>query len=170
MIENYSEEWVSKYNKEAELIKKTLGSLILDIQHIGSTSVPGLLSKPIIDIAVLVDSIEDISEFTELLEKIDYSYKQVMASVERIFLRKGDPVEYHLSIACDRHTFWTRQILFRDYLRTHPESIKEYGEIKKEALKDIPENEMIDLSRSSHYSSKKGPFILKILQLAQNNN
>jgi GrpB-like predicted nucleotidyltransferase (UPF0157 family) len=167
MLEEYSRDWIEKYNKESELIKKTLGFEITDIQHIGSTSIPELSAKPIIDIAVLVSSIENISHFTEPLEKIGYKYKPDMSSVERIFLRKGEPVEYHLSIACPLHTFWERQILFRDYLISHPKYIKEYGSLKKETIKKLPEIELKDLSRSKEYSIKKGPFIEKILKLAR---
>jgi GrpB-like predicted nucleotidyltransferase (UPF0157 family) len=167
MLEKYSKDWVVKYNKEAELIKKLLGSEIIDIQHIGSTAIPGLSAKPIIDIAVYVSSIKNISHFTELLEKMDYNYKPDMSSVERIFLRKGDPVEYHLSIACPLHTFWERQILFRDYLISHPEYVKEYGDLKKETIKNLQEEDFKDLSRSKGYSAKKGPFVEKILKLAE---
>ena len=166
-VVEHSKEWAEKYSKEAEIIKKVLNSEITDIQHIGSTAISGLSAKPIIDIAVLVKSIENISHFTELLEKIGYNYKPDMSSVERIFLRKGDPAEYHLSIACSIHTFWERQIFFRDYLKSHPEYIKEYENLKKETIKELPEGDFKDLSRSKGYSAKKSPFIEKILKLAQ---
>ena len=104
-IEQYSSQWPKKYEVEAEKIKAILGEEIKDIQHIGSTSIAGVTSKPIIDIGVLVDSIEDIDSFVKKLESLGYSYKPDMSSVERIFLRKRDPAEYHLSIACPRHTF-----------------------------------------------------------------
>lgn len=167
MLEKYSEKWVEKYNKEAEIIKNALPAEILDIQHIGSTSIPGLSSKPIIDIAILVLSIENISYFADLLEKIGYKYKPELSSVERIFLRKGDPVEYHLSVSCIPHTYWERQILFRDYLKAHKEFIKEYEDLKKEAIKEVSADDLKDLSLSRIYSAKKTPFIEKILKLAR---
>ena len=167
MLEEYSLKWVEKYNKEEEIIKNALGSEILDIQHIGSTSIPGLSAKPIIDMAILVSSIENIPHFTDLLEKIGYKYKPELSSVERIFLRKGDPVEYHLSISCPLHTYWERQILFRDYLKTHKEFMKEYEDLKKEAIKEVSGDDLKDLSLSKIYSAKKGPFIEKILKLAR---
>lgn len=167
MLQQYSKDWIEKYNKEAENIKKIFGSEIIDIQHIGSTAIPGLYAKPIIDIAVFVKSIENISHFNKPLENIGYSYKPDMSSVERIFLRKGEPVEYHLSIACPLHTYWERQILFRDYLISHPEYIKEYENLKRETIKELPESDFKDLSRSKGYSAKKGPFVEKILKLAR---
>jgi GrpB-like predicted nucleotidyltransferase (UPF0157 family) len=167
MIESYSKEWPEKFNREVENIKKVLGSEILEIQHIGSTAIPGLSAKPIIDIAVLVESIENISHFVEQLEKLGYSYKPEMSSGERIFFRKGDPVEYHLSVACPRHTYWERQILFRDYLRTHPKYVKEYEDLKRGIVVGMSTDELKDLSLSERYNSQKGPFIQKILELAK---
>jgi len=105
MLTPYSPTWPEKYKKEAELIKHSLGDLVSDIQHIGSTAIPGLSAKPIIDIAVLTKSISDIDSFVTILKKIGYDYKPDMSSVERIFLRKGTPVEYHLSIAKPTHTY-----------------------------------------------------------------
>lgn len=167
MIENYSSEWTDKYEREASKIKDVLGDLIIDIQHIGSTAVPGLSAKPIIDIAVLTESISDTDIYTEKLEKIGYIYKPAMSSQERIFLRKGDPVEYHLSISEPRFSYWKRQMVFRDYLRNHPEAVKEYVEIKKEAMRGLSDKEVQDPSMSDEYNSKKGPFIEKVLKLAQ---
>src|ERR1035437_2598503 len=133
-LENYNPLWISKFKTEDQKIKEVLGDNILDIQHIGSTSIPNLSAKPIIDIGVLVNSIDDVQGFVSKLSTIGYDYKSDMSSVERIFLRKGNPFEYHLSIACPKHTFWNRNITFRDYLRKHPEFVKEYEELKKKNL------------------------------------
>ncbi len=90
-----------------------------------------------------------------------------MSSVERIFLRKGDPVEYHLSIACPKHTFWKRQITFRDYLRNHPELIEEYNQLKSKNIETTPDEDFSDLSRSKIYNQGKGEFVEKVLKLAE---
>jgi GrpB-like predicted nucleotidyltransferase (UPF0157 family) len=164
-IENYSSEWPKKYQLEAEKIRAILGDEINDIQHIGSTSIPGVISKPLIDIGVLVDSIDDIDSFVEKLESLGYSYKPDMSSVERIFLRKGNPVEYHLSIACPKHTFWNRQMSFRDYLRNHPELIEEYNQLKSKNIETTPDEDFSDLSRSKIYNQGKGEFVEKVLKL-----
>ncbi len=167
LLQNYQEKWAVEFTQEAGDIKRILGDSVKDIQHIGSTSIPGMIAKPIIDIGVLVQSIEDISYFTEKLETLGYSYKPDMSSVERIFLRKGNPVTYHLSIACPRHTFWTRNILFRDYIRNHPELIEEYRKLKTENIALTPEDDFKDLSRSKTYNKGKGEFVQKVLDLAK---
>lgn len=166
-IENYSSEWPKKYELEAEKIRAVLGDDAEDIQHIGSTSIPSVIAKPLIDIGVLVDSIDDIDSFVKKLEPLGYLYKSDMSSVERIFLRKGDPVEYHLSIACPKHTFWKRQINFRDYLRNHPELVEEYNQLKLKNVEITPEEDFSDLSRSKVYNQGKGEFVAKVLKLAE---
>lgn len=167
MIEKYSKDWVEKFKAEAQKIKLALDNRIKDIQHIGSTSIPGIVGKPLIDIGVLVDSIDDISFFVEKVKSLGYVYKPDMSSPERIFLRKGDPVEYHLSIACPRHTFWDRQILFRDYLIKHPELVDEYNNLKLTNIEITPEEDFDDLSRSRIYNQGKGDFVTKVLKLAK---
>ncbi|MDP3980887.1 MAG: GrpB family protein [Chlamydiota bacterium] len=169
-IENYSSEWPKKYEVEAEKIKAVLGDHVKDIQHIGSTSIPNMIAKPLIDIGVLVDSIDDIDFLLKTVEPLGYTYKPDMSSVERIFLRKGDPVEYHLSIACPRHMFWKRQILFRNYLRNHPEYVEEYNALKLKNIATTPDEDFSDLSRSKIYNQGKGDFTEKILKLAEAEN
>lgn len=163
----YNPKWSEKFKSEASKIREILGEQILDIQHIGSTSIPNLSAKPIIDIGVLVNSIDDIQFFVSKLSIFGYDYKPDMSSVERIFLRKGNPIEYHLSITCQKYTFWYRNITFRDYLRTHPELVKEYDNLKNQNLSETPEADFDDLSRSKTYNKGKGDFVQKILDLAK---
>lgn len=163
----YQNSWIEKFQLEEKKIREVLNNSIKDIQHIGSTSIPTMTAKPIIDIGVLVDSIEDISFFVEKLSTIGYLYTPAMSSVERIFLRKGNPIEYHLSIACPKHGFWDRNIMFRDYLRDHPELIEEYIQLKLNNISITPEIDFRDLSKSQVYNNGKGEFVQKVLDLVK---
>jgi len=163
---SYNPEWPKKFEAEKQRILSILGKQIVDIQHIGSTSIPNLSAKPIIDIGVLVNSIDDISHFTSTLSNLKYIYRPDLSSPERIFFKKGNPVEYHLSIACPKHTFWDRNIAFRNYLRIHPNFVKEYQELKINNLAKTPESDLNDLSSSKIYNEGKGDFVQKILELA----
>lgn len=169
-IEKYSSDWPKKYKLESEMIRAILGDVVIDIQHIGSTSIPGMLAKPLIDIGILVNSIDYIDFFVQKLENLEYSYKPDMSSAERIFFRKGDPVEYHLSIACPKHTFWKRQIAFRNYLRKHPELVEEYNALKQKNLNITPKEDFSDLSRSKTYNQGKDDFVNRVLKLAEDEN
>ncbi|MFA5369058.1 MAG: GrpB family protein [Candidatus Paceibacterota bacterium] len=166
-LQKYSKDWSKKYDDESEKIRLLLDNKIINIQHIGSTSIPGMLAKPVVDITILVDSIDNIPFFTKKLEYLGYVHKPDMSSVERIFLRKGEPVEYHLSIACSKHTFWERQIAFRDYLKNHHEFVEEYNNLKLSNLKLTPNEDLSDLSRSTAYNKGKDNFVAKVLKLAK---
>lgn len=166
-IEDYSPKWPQKYELESEKIRAILNDEIKDIQHIGSTSIPGMMAKPLIDIGVLVDSIDDINLFIKKLEPLGYAYKPDMSSTERIFFRKGNPIEYHLSIACPKHTFWKRQMNFKNYLKSHPEFVKEYNQLKSKNVLITPEEDFSDLSKSKIYNQGKGEFVEKVLKLAE---
>ena len=165
LLQQYQADWDNKFKFEAEKIKGIIGDDIKDIEHIGSTAIPGSIAKPIIDIAILVDSIEGVDFFVEKLSALGYIYRPEMSSVERIFLRKGSPTEYHLSISCPQYGFWKRQIEFRDRLRQSPELVEEYNALKLKNIKNVPENELNDLSLSPNYNKGKDDFVAKVLEL-----
>jgi len=126
----YQSSWSEKFLQEKKRLQKIFGTKAIEIEHIGSTSIDGLSSKPIIDIAVMINNHMNADVFTKPLDKIGYKFHS--SSTERHFYRKGNPVEYQLSIAyADRGSFWPRQILFRDYLRNHIEARDEYAHLKK---------------------------------------
>ncbi len=137
----HSDEWKFLYEKESTLIKEILGSYLIDIQHIGSTSIPDLISKPIIDIAVQIGKHTDADKFIEPLQALGYTYKPDLSSVERHFFQKGNPIQFHLSISyLDRGGYWRRQIVFRDYLVSHAEARREYEQIK---LNSVDKSEFV---------------------------
>ena len=100
-IKEYDPKWVEMFEQEADRIKSLLGNKITRIEHIGSTSIPGLASKPIIDIAIEISSSEDAQFIIESLSTLGYPSSREGhdkdVSTERYLLRKGMPTEYHLS-------------------------------------------------------------------------
>ena len=157
----YQPDWPQKFEFEKGKILSVFEESALEIEHIGSTSIPGLSSKSIIDMAVLIENHNDADSFTEPLAKIGYiPHPTYPKSAERHFYIKGNPIEYHLSIAySDQGGFLPRQILFRDYLRSHPEALDEYGKLKIELLKKYP-------TGKDGYIEGKSDFINNVLKLA----
>lgn len=155
----YQSAWPNKFQAEKEKLLDIFGDEALGIEHIGSTSIEGLSSKPIIDIVVMVENHQGADMFAEDLTQIGYKFDS--SSTERNYYVKGDPVEYHLSIAyADQGGFWARQILFRDYyLRNHTEARGEYAELKESLLQKDP-------AGSDEYIGGKSNFVYKILSLA----
>ncbi|HPW39680.1 MAG TPA: GrpB family protein [bacterium] len=138
----YNPEWVRLYEAEAEKLREVFGAELLGLEHIGSSSVPGLSAKPIIDIMALIDSHENAEKFIPKLQELGYSFDftaETDKSTERHLFRKGKPTQYHLSIAyADRGSFWKRQLAFRDYLREHPEERDRYAKLKQRLIKEDP--------------------------------
>jgi len=138
----YNPEWVNLYEAEAIKLKEIFGNDLLGVEHIGSTSVLGLSAKPIIDLVVLVDSHKNVNKFFSKLQEFGYPFdsaSHIDQSTERHLFRKGNPTQYHLSIAYkDRGGFWNRQLAFRDYLREHPEERDKYSALKQELIKKDP--------------------------------
>lgn len=157
----YQPAWAEKFDQEKERLSRVFGDKALAIEHIGSTSIPGLSAKPIIDIAVLIEKAEEGDEFVESLKKLGYWYDEPSSSGERHFFRKGDPTEFHLSIAYkDRGGFWERQILFRDYVRKHDDLRDEYAQLKDLLLQSDP-------TGKDSYITGKSDFVNKVLDLAR---
>lgn len=142
-IISYDPNWIEIYNTEAQKLKEVFGDSLLGIEHIGSTSVPGLASKPIIDIAVLIENHEDAEKFISALAEIGYIFDEGLHMKtefpERHLFRKGSPTSSHLSIAyADKGSFWKRQLAFRDYLRTHPKDRDRYATLKQKLIQEDP--------------------------------
>lgn len=154
----YDQNWPSKFESEKILIERMLGEYILAIEHIGSTSIPGLPSKPIIDMAVVINDPANASKIEDKLKNAGYIFHS--ESTERKFYRKGNPIEFHLSITfLDRGGFLPRQLIFRDYLRSHPKAKNEYGNLKRKLLNRDP-------TGTDEYLSGKSDFVLNILNAA----
>ena len=157
----YQPSWKDKFETEKSKLQEIFGDKAIAIEHIGSTSIEGLVSKPIIDIAVMIKDHKDADAFIKPLEEFGYSYDKSNSSGERHLFRKGNPTEFHLSIAyTDKGGFWDRQILFRDYLRKHSDFRDEYQKLKEKLLQDDP-------TGKNSYLSGKSDFVNKVLTLAR---
>lgn len=157
---SYQSSWKDRFEAEKIKLKEIFSNKAIAIEHIGSTSITGLSAKPIIDIAVLIEKREDGDSFVELVKELGYQYDKLNSSGERHFFRKGNPTEFHLSIAYqDKGSFWERQILFRNYLRNHPDFRDEYQKLKVGLLQDDP-------SGKGNYLNGKSEFVSKVLGLA----
>ena len=135
VLADYDPQWPERYQVEAARIRAAIAGWLEGIEHIGSTAVPNLAAKPIIDIAVGVRRLADAEHCIEPLERIGYAYQpraEEMVPDRRVF-RKGESAarEFHLHIVEARGPDWERWLLFRDYLRAHPEKAREYEQLKR---------------------------------------
>lgn len=158
----HNPEWVSKFEREKTRILEALGDKTLAIEHIGSTSINGLAAKPIIDIMVGVDNLNQVADWIPLLLDIKYEYVPKPECIDRRFFRKGPWGQgiCHLHICEHDSTEWQDKILFREYLRLHPEAVREYAFLKEELA------HVHKLDRHA-YTERKGPFIRRIIDFAR---
>lgn len=135
---DYDPQWPLLYEEEGASILSVIGDFIIDIQHIGSTAVPGLGAKPIIDILVAIRQLAFVEKCVQPLQTIGYEYRGEYGIPGRHFFRKppGDPGArtHHLHMVERESDFWERHILFRDFLRVHPEEAQRYDELKRELV------------------------------------
>lgn len=114
-------------------------SEIIEIYHIGSTSVEGLLAKPIIDIMPVVRKVDRIDEFNTAMIDIGYEPKGENGLPGRRYFQKGgDERTHHIHFYEIGNPAIERHLAFRDYLRSHPDAVKAYGNLKKELSQHFP--------------------------------
>jgi GrpB-like predicted nucleotidyltransferase (UPF0157 family) len=134
IIVDYDPQWPILYEEERTKILAVIGDKVVAIEHIGSTAIPDLGAKPIIDIMVGVRNLAKADECIEPLQGIGYEYvpEYEVSIPERRFFRKSSPAHIHLHMVEWTSDFWERHILFRDFLRTHPETARQYHQLKTE--------------------------------------
>ena len=133
----YNEAWPSLFEEERARIERAIGPWVEEIEHVGSTAVPGLAAKSVVDIMVGVKSLDNTPILVERLEAVGYEYVpefERQMPQRRYFrkLRRGRRThQIHLVERSDAE-FWDRHVLFRDYLRRHPGVAEEYALLKHE--------------------------------------
>ncbi len=123
--------WAAEFEKEKKRIVDACGDQIIAIEHIGSTSVQGMAAKPIIDMSAGIARLYDARSLIEPLSKIGYGfYKQFQHQM--LFCKGPDTRRTHyLHVMRYRGSKWQNDLLFRDYLRTHPEEVWRYTNLKE---------------------------------------
>jgi GrpB-like predicted nucleotidyltransferase (UPF0157 family) len=137
VIRDYDSRWPIEYTQEKDRILAAIGDKVVAIEHIGSTSVPKLRSKPIIDILVAVRGLADVRSCIEPLQRLGYEYRPENRKLipDTEYFRKGPSGAntHHVRIVQAESDRWREYILFRDYLRTHAEVARLYERLKIEA-------------------------------------
>ena len=144
VVKDYDPAWADEFEREAALIKSALGKNCAAVHHIGSTSVPGLAAKPVIDIMPVVKSLDEVDEAKERLEELGYEYLGEFGIAGRRYLRKGGSErthQVHIFAEGDSGNI-DRHLAFRDYLRSHTDArddIESYCDGKDEFVKKAEE-------------------------------
>jgi GrpB-like predicted nucleotidyltransferase (UPF0157 family) len=154
------------FEQERAVLQTALGSLLVTCEHVGSTAVPGLAAKPIIDLLVGVRSLAEAeSHCIEPLQALGYNhipdYKSWLA--DELFFRKGipGPWTHHIHMMQPSSPLWEPRLLFRDYLRTHREAADTYANLKRSLALECGDN-------IAAYRDAKTAFIEETMLKARN--
>jgi NAD-dependent protein deacetylase/lipoamidase len=137
-VVEYDPNWPKRFAEECERIRAALGDKVVDIEHMGSTAVPGLAAKPVIDISVGLRDIDFSDDQITSMTDLGYEFLGEFGLPGRLYFRKGGATSTHHVHAVEwGGDHWWRHLAFRDYLRAHPGEARLYGERKRRLAADV---------------------------------
>ena len=159
----YDKEWTALFKKEKSILVKALGRVAIDIQHVGSTSVPDMSAKPIVDIAVGIKTIRDFGLCFEPLQNAGYIFGPDASNWREFFFTKGqgEIITCHLHLLKYDGELWKNYLAFRWYLRTNRKCAREYAALKERLANKFAENRV-------KYTAAKSKFIHEKIKIARN--
>lgn len=159
----YDPEWAKLFRKEKTRIKEELSDQALGVEHIGSTAIPGMDAKPILDLMAAVPQIEDYELYIPALERLGYQFMRDNRDNQQhiLFVKGSEECRTHyLKLTTLDSDFWREHVLFRDYLIRHPGRAEEYRKLKHELLEKHG-------GLREKYTDDKSAFIRETLNLAE---
>lgn len=152
----YDPSWPRLFDEVRRDILRVLGSRAVRVEHVGSTAIAETDAKPVVDIQLSVESFEPFGEILGPLESIGLTYRETDWPQHRFFF--NDQVHVHV---CEVGSSWEREhLLFRDYLRNHPQNRDRYVELKKRVA-------LVHRDDRMAYTDAKEPIVLEILAAAE---
>lgn len=160
IIVPYDSTWPALFVELGLALREILGDVALRIDHIGSTSIAGLAAKPVIDIQISVGSFEPLAAYQGPIESLGYVFRATNPDLtKRYFREKPGTRRTHIHVR--RAGSWAEQfaLLFRDYMRIHPEDAQRYAELKYRLAQTYRDDR-------TGYTEAKAPFIWEIIAKA----
>lgn len=155
-VVSYNPNWKDMYKEESEKIENMLNDIIIDIHHIGSTAIPGIKAKPVIDILVEVKNIEGVDQYNHKMKELGYEAMGEYGIPKRRFFRKGENKRtHHIHIFQTGNEEIERHINFKEYLIAHPDKAREYSKLKEK----LSNKYTYDVK---NYTNSKSDFIKEI--------
>lgn len=155
----YDARWPALFAVEEQRIRECCGALPLRLEHIGSTSIPGMCAKPVLDILAGRPRESTIPDYVIALTQAGYIHRGERGVPGREFFRRGVPRAYHVHLVEAGGRLWREYLGFRDYLRAHHEAARRFADVKRElAARFSTDRET--------YITAKSPHVREILRLA----
>ena len=160
----YDVRWPDQFESEANQLRAAMGSLSLRIEHVGSTSVPGLAAKPVIDIQISVATLDGLGVYAAPLASLGYSHVP-FGGVDLVYPFFQKPAEWpsthHVHLCVIGSEYERRHLAFRDYLRNHPQTANEYVALKRSLA---AAHVGATAESRERYSLAKTAFVTSVLQ------
>ncbi len=155
-LASYDGTWPLAFEAEAARIERACEGLAIRLEHVGSTSVPGLSAKPIIDILAGRPPQAKAAPYVSALKQLGYEHKGPYGLPGREYFRRGTPRSHHVHLVSWSSALWRDHLAFRDHLRAHPEVARAYEALKRELAAVVDDRHA--------YTDGKGPFIRSVLR------
>jgi len=162
------QEWPAAFERLAAALRRAIGEVT--VEHIGSTAIPCLVAKPILDVAIFVRDTAEADHVREILGKIGYESEGEKGIVGREAFRRttaatpssapGPWMDHHLYLASEESEYAYDQRLFREYLSSHSETARRYGILKESLAAAFVDDR-------DAYTERKGPFVRAVLAVAR---
>ncbi|HET7565096.1 MAG TPA: GrpB family protein [Gemmatimonadaceae bacterium] len=159
VLSEYDPSWPAQFAAERTRILDALGSLKAEIEHIGSTAVPGLVAKPVIDITIGRSAESKLRPYIDALQRLGYEYRGESGIPGRHYFRRGRPRTRHLHLVPYGGDLWRHHLRFRDRLRADPALAAQYAALKRRLATQFAADRVA-------YTEAKAPFITRVLSVS----
>ncbi len=157
LIEEYSPDWPMAYEREREKLETLLRPWVIEFHHVGSTAVPGLAAKPVIDMLGGVRSLEDSKPAIEVLEGAGWCYSPYQPEIKHWFCKPSPAYRtHHLHLQPVTGQDFADKIAFRNHLRSHPPDAHRYERLKRSLAERFRDD------REAYTEAKSG-FVAEVL-------
>lgn len=165
-IVNYNPNWVQEFKQIKSYLMEFIRGKVVRVEHVGSTSVPGLPAKPIIDLDVIIESREELPEIITWLKQAGYEHEGDLGIKGREVFREARNSQFlrhHLYVCTEENRAYKEHVSFRDHLRGDEQAKNEYAQLKR----DLARKYRYDVDS---YCEAKTEFIHSILKRVRTNN
>jgi GrpB-like predicted nucleotidyltransferase (UPF0157 family) len=158
VLSEYDSGWPQAFEQERQLLSVLISNYMCgSIEHVGSTAVPGLIAKPVIDVMFGVKSLDESKPAIDILVSNGYEYSPYKSDVMHWFCKPSDAYRtHHVHLIPHESDLWHQRIKFRNLLRSDKQIANDYSSLKKELARRHKEDR-------EAYTQKKWPFIKKII-------
>ena len=150
--------WADAYESAADEIRAALGATALRVEHVGSTAIAGIVAKPRIDVLIVVETYDPDAVYRKPLTSLGYAYDH-RDELHVLFKGSRDGTPFNLHVVERDAEEATRMVVFRDYLRSHPDEARRYEDLKK----DLAERS----SDGDAYAEAKSSYVREVLRRAR---